>query len=142
MKNYVKAFCQRGLMFMAGGPIIMAIIYWVLKCNGVVEYLHVDGVVKGILSSSLMGFIAAGISVVYSIERLPMLSAILIHGGVLYLDYILVYLLNGWLKQQLLAIAIFTSVFIVGYAIIWLAIWLGIRRQTADLNDNMKKRSA
>ncbi len=140
MKNHVKIFCQRGLIAMGGGPIIMAIVYWILNRCGVVEYLSVYEVVRGIFSTSLMAFIAAGISMVYTIDRLPLMGAISVHFGVLYLDYILFYLLNGWLKQQLMSILIFTISFVAGYAIIWLSIWLGIKKNTNQINTNLKKR--
>ena len=87
-----------------------------------------------------MAFIAAGITVVYEIEKLPLFSAILLHGVALYADYILIYLLNGWLKSQLVPIAIFTGIFIVGFALIWLIIYR-VTKSTADsLSQKLKEK--
>lgn len=138
MKKHVVEFIKRGMMAAWGGPVILAIIYACLGSNGVVETLMVKEVCMGILSSAVMAFIAAGIPVVYQVEQLPLPMAILIHGGVLYLDYLLVYLMNGWLKSQLIPIAVFTIIFAAGFALIWLIIYLTTRKQINRLNSKMQ----
>lgn len=92
----------------------------------------------GILTVTLMAFIAAGITVIYQIERLPLFPATLIHGTVLYADYILIYLFNGWLKQQLIPILIFTAIFIAGYAFIWLIIYCVHKKAAEGLNRKLR----
>ena len=139
MKQYVLDFCKRGLVAAAGGPVILAIVYGILGACGVIDTLTPGEVCKGILTVTLLAFIAAGISVVYTIERLPLFTAILIHGAVLYADYILIYLLDGWLKQQLVPILIFTGVFIAGYALIWLIIYRSTKIAADDLNRKLKR---
>lgn len=134
MKKYVLEFVKRGLMAAAGGPVILAIIYGVLGATGVVASFTPNEVCMGILSITLMAFIIAGISMIYTVERLPLSSAILIHAGVLYLDYLLVYLLNSWLPRNWQAIGTFTLVFAAGYALVWLVIYLCIRKSTKALN--------
>ncbi|MBQ7867325.1 MAG: DUF3021 domain-containing protein [Clostridia bacterium] len=138
MKKHVVEFIRRGMMAAWGGPVILAIIYACLGSNGVVETLTVKEVCMGILSSAVMAFIAAGIPVVYQVEQLPLPMAILIHGGVLYLDYLLVYLMNGWLKSQLGPIAAFTVIFVAGFALIWLIIYLTTKKQINRLNSKMQ----
>lgn len=138
MKKYILDFLKRGLTFSVGGPVIVAIVYAILGATGVVEHFTPNEVCLAILSSALMAFIAAGISVIYAIDRLPLFSAVLIHGIVLYLDYILVYLINGWLQSQLIPILIFTGIFILGYAVIWVIIYLTTKNSTASLNRKLK----
>ena len=138
MKKHVVELIRRGMMAAWGGPVILAIIYACLGSNGVVETLKVKEVCMGILSSAVMAFIAAGIPVVYQVEQLPLPLAILIHGGVLYLDYLLVYLMNGWLKSQLVPIAVFTVIFVAGFALIWLIIYLTTKKQISQLNSKMQ----
>ena len=140
MKKHILDFFKRGLIACGSGPIVMAIVYWFLGRSGVIETLTVNEVVMSILTVTLMAFIAAGITVVYEIERLPLMSAILIHAFALYVDYILIYLLNGWLKAQLDAILIFTVVFFAGFAIIWLIIYLISVRDTQNINAELEKR--
>ena len=84
-----------------------------------------------------MAFIVAGITVVYEIEKLPLFSAILLHGIILYAVYIGIYLINGWLKTQWNAILIFTAAFIIGYGIIWLIIYLITKRTTREINQSL-----
>ena len=135
MKQYVKEFLKRGLLCAAGGPIVMAIIYGIIGFSGAVDTLSPTMVCTDILSVTLMAFIAAGITMVYQIERLPLLSAILIHGGVLYVDYLLIYLLNDWIPKG--GIGIFTLIFGLGYAAVWLVIYLSIRIKTAQINKKL-----
>jgi len=139
MKKYVLEFVKRGLMAAAGGPVILAIIYGVLGATGAVTSLAPAEVCQGILSITLMAFIIAGISMIYTVESLPLGIAILIHAGVLYLDYLLVYLLNSWIPKNRQAIGIFTLIFAIGYGVIWLVIYLCIRRNTKQLNARMKE---
>lgn len=137
MKKYMGQFAIRGLVASSGGPIILAIIYGVLGATGAVSALTPGEVCLGIISVTLMAFIAAGITTVYQIERLPMLSAIMIHGGVLYLDYLLMYLLNDWIPRDLKALGIFTGVFAIGYVLVWLCIYRTIRKNTESINKRL-----
>lgn len=138
MKKYAVEFLKRGLMVAAGGPVVLAIVYGILGRVGVIAQLMPGEVCTGILSITLMAFIAAGITVVYTIEQLPLISAILIHAGVLYLDYLLMYLLNSWIPRNLTGIGIFTIIFVAGYAVIWLCVYLGIKSKTDRINQNLR----
>ena len=137
MKKYAAEFVKRGLVAAWGGPVIIAIIYAILGANGTIETLTVQEVCLAILSSAVMAFIAAGISMVYQVEQLPLPMAIMIQAGVLYLDYLLVYLMNGWMPSQLGPVLVFTVVFAAGYALIWLIIYQCIRRQTKKMNEKL-----
>lgn len=132
MRSYVKEFCHRGLLAAAGGPMVLAIVYGILGKCGVVQSLTTDEVCTGVLSVTLMAFIAAGITSIYTLEQLPLPMAILLHGGVLYLDYLMMYLLNSWIPKG--GIGIFSAVFFAGFALIWLCIYLSIRKKTARIN--------
>ena len=68
------------------------------------------------------------------------MTAILIHGGVLYIGYLGTYLLNDWLDFGVIPIIVFTAVFVVGYFVIWAIIYSIIRRNTAKLNEMLKKK--
>lgn len=139
MKQYIQEFIKRGLMAAWGGPVVLAIIYGYLGKTGVVTTLTPQEVTMGILSITLMAFIVAGISMIYTVEELPLPVAILIHAGVLYLDYLLVYLLNSWIPRNSQAISVFTAIFAVCYALIWGIIYLCIRGKTQKLNEKMKQ---
>ena len=136
MKKYILEFVKRGLMAAAGGPVILAVIYGILGVTGAAAVLPPHEVCVGILSITAMAFIAAGITMIYQVESLPLPMAILIHAGVLYSDYLMVYLLNSWLPGN--AIGLFTVIFFAGFALIWLVIWLCIRANTKKLNEKMR----
>lgn len=138
MKKYVLEFVKRGLMAASGGPLILAIIYGVLEATKTVTVLTPGEACMGIVSITVMAFIAAGITMIYQVESLPLPMAILIHGGVLYLDYLMIYLLNSWLPGN--AVGIFTIIFFTGFALVWLVIYLCIRKKTQRLNEKMKAR--
>ena len=133
MKKYLPQFFLRGLCAMGFGPIVLAIIYGILHATGT------DAAITPaeIISISLMAFIAGGVTTVYQIESLPLLSAILIHGGALYLVYLIMYLLNDWIARDLTAILTLTVIFIVGYALIWLLIFLYNRRKAAQISKKL-----
>ena len=138
MNKHVKEFLLRGLTCAAGGPLVLAIIYAILASEGVTDSLSPAEVSTAIISVTVMAFIAAGITMVYQIEQLPLPCAILIHGGVLYADYLLMYILNSWIPRNWQAIGIFTAIFAAGYALIWIVIYLTIRVETERINQKLK----
>ena len=137
MRKYVVEFLKRGMSFCFGGPLVLAIVYGILGLVGAVENFTVGEVVTGIFSSTLLAFIAAGVTVIYTIDKLSPFSAALIHGVVLYFDYILLYLFNGWLQSSLKPIMIFTICFVLGYLIIWAIVFVVTRKCTKKLNESL-----
>ena len=139
MKQFWKTFAHRGLCAAAGGPVILAVIYLCLHASGTAVSLDPVKTAVEILTVTLLAFIAAGITAIYKVERLPLAAAAMIQLAVLYADYILIYLFNGWLKNSAFAIGIFTGIFIVGFAVIWYIILLVNRHKVAEMNRKMQK---
>ena len=137
-KQFWKDFLHRGLLAAAGGPVILAIIYGILGATGTVSSLSPSEVCTGILSITLMAFIAAGITAVYQMEQLPLPGTIAIHAVVLYLDYLIMYLLNRWIPRDLTALGIFTAIFFGGFALVWLIIYQFVKRDTERVNQKMR----
>ncbi len=137
MKKYVIEFLKRGMSFCFGGPLVLAIVYGILGLVSAVESFTVGEVVTGIFSSTLLAFIAAGITIIYTIDKISTFTSALIHGAVLYLDYILLYLFNGWLQSSLKPIMIFTICFVLGYLIIWAIVFVATRKCTKKLNESL-----
>ena len=88
----------------------------------------------GIIAIAALAFVAAGVTVVYQIEELPLIKAIGIHGATLYIAYAIVYLVNGWLVRGYIPFLIFTAIFIVGYLAVWGIVYLVIKRNTDKIN--------
>ena len=137
MKKVILEFFRRGLIACGFGPIVLAILYLILQQQAAVETLTVNQVCLGIFSLSALAFMAGSLNVVYQIEQLPLMVAILIHGGVLYVTYILIYLINGWLQRQLIPILVFSAIFVTGYALIWAFIYLFNKYRTKKINQSL-----
>ena len=134
MKKYIWGFLRRGLVACGFGPLVWAIVYFFLEKNGVVEVLSVRKAVMEIVTIALLAFIAGGINIVYQVERMPLMAAIAVHGVVLYADYAVIYLINGWLDSDPIPFFIFTIGFFVAYAVVWAIIYCVIRSNADRLN--------
>ena len=140
MKKYVLDFIRRGLVACCLGPLVLIVFYLILQRQCNVQILSVREVCIGIASLSALAFITGGMNILYQIERLPLLMAILIHGTVLYAGYLATYLINGWLERGVTPILIFSLIFVVGYLAIWVIIYSINRRRTVNLNQILKQK--
>lgn len=140
MKKFVLDFLRRGMMACGIGPIVLAILYLVVQRADAIETLTINQVCIGIFSITALAFVAGGMNAIYQIERLPLMVAILIHGVVLYSSYLCTYLLNDWLEWGVIPIVVFSAIFVVGFIVIWAIIYSIIRRNTARINEMLKKK--
>ena len=140
MKKYIQEFVRRGLTAFGFGPMILAVLYLVLHRQGVIQVLTVNEVCLGIFTLSALAFVAGGMNMIYRIERLPLMLAILIHGSVLYASYLLTYLVNGWLDQGAVPILAFSGIFVVGYLGIWAIIYIVTRKNATKLNEKLQQK--
>ena len=138
MKKFWKEFLFRGLICASGGPLVLAIIYGILGATETVVYFTPKEVCMGILTIALLAFIVAGMTAIYQMEQLPLPTMILLHGGALYIAYILTYLINGWLKNSFVPILAFTGIFLAGYTLIWFIIYCVEKAKTKKLNKLLK----
>ena len=140
MKKNCREFCRRGLVASGFGPLVLVVLYLILQHKVVVKTLSVNEVCMGIVSLWALAFIAGGMNVLYQMERLPLMVAILIHGGVLYISYLATYLINGWLMQGAKPLLVFTVVFILGYIGVWAVIFFITKKRTERVNEILKQK--
>ena len=140
MKKIVLEFFHRGLVACGLGPMVLAILYLILQQQAGIVTLTVNQVCIGIFSLSALAFIAGGMNVIYQIERLPLMLAILIHGGILYISYLATYLINDWLEWGVTPILVFSGIFAFGYLVIWAIIYSIIKRNTEKLNIMLRQK--
>ena len=134
--KYAKEFIRRGMVAAWVGPVVLAVVYLVLEKVGVVTTLTVSQVVLAIISMTVMAFIAAGISFIYQVERLPLAIATIIQMAVLYLDYLLFYRLNGWVPNE--GLITFTVIFAALFIVIWLIVYFCfVRPSVQKLNEKL-----
>ena len=139
MKGYLAEFLRRGLVACGLGPLVLAILYLILHRTAGLETLTVQQVCLGIFSLSALAFLAGGMNILYQIERLPLMVAILIHGVVLYASYLITYLLNDWLEWGFTPLLVFTGIFLFGYLAIWAVIYTVTKRNTEKLNRKLRQ---
>ncbi|MBQ7910067.1 MAG: DUF3021 domain-containing protein [Clostridia bacterium] len=134
----VRDFFFRGLLFGGFGPVIAGIIYLILHFT--LKDLALTGlqVFTVIVSTYLLAFVHAGASVFNQIESWPLAKSTLCHFGLLYVAYILCYVINSWIPFEPLVLGIFTAIFAVGYAVIWLAVYVSIRVTVKRLNRSLR----
>ena len=140
MKRVIGEFFRRGMSAMGLGPLVLAVSYFVMQHQGVVNILTVDQVCLEIVSLSALAFVAGALNALYQIERLPLMLAILIHGIVLYISYLATYLLNGWLEWGRMPVVVFTCIFCGGYLVIWVIIYSIIKRNTDRINAILRQK--
>lgn len=134
MKRFISEFVRRGLVACGFGPLVLAVIYLILHRVGVVDTMSVSEVCTGIFSLAALAFVSGGLNALYQVERLPLMAAVSIQGGVLYSGYLGTYLLNGWLSLSKTPVLVFSAIFIFGYLAVWAVIYSITQKRTQKLN--------
>ena len=135
MKKFVKDFALRGMIAAGFGPLILVSIYLGLQLSGII--IPTSQVNLNIISSLILAFIAGGISAIFNVEKISLGVATLIDAIVIYLDYLIIYLINNWIKAQFIPLLIFTFVYIIGYLIIWAIIYHKVKSQVSSINQKL-----
>ena len=132
-----RDFFLRGCMFGGLGPVVLGIVYVIL--HHTLEDLTLTGtqVFLGILSTYVLAFIHAGSGVFHKIESWSPGKSCLCQLSLLYAAYVLCYALNDWLPFEPLAIAIFTAIFVGGYGLICLIVYLSVHAAAKKLNQSL-----
>ena len=140
MRKYILEFIRRGLVACGFGPLVLAVLYLILQKEAGLETLTVHQVCLGIFTLSALAFLAGGMNVLYQVEQIPLMLAILIHGGVLYFGYLGTYLVNGWLEWGMTPVLVFSGIFAGSYLLIWGFIYSITKKRTENLNEILKKK--
>ena len=132
-----RDFFLRGCMFGGLGPVVLGIVYFIL--HHTLEDLTLTGtqVFLGILSTYVLAFIHAGSGVFHRIESWSPGKSCLCQLSLLYAAYVLCYALNDWLPFEPLAIGIFTAIFVGGYGLICLIVYLSVHAAAKKLNQSL-----
>ena len=139
MKKYWKEFFLRGLMFGGFGPIILAIIYFIIsKVNKNITFTGSE-IFLGTVSVYLLAFVHAGASVFNQIEEWGINKSVGVHFALLYLAYSACYLLNTWIPFDGKVFLIFTGIFVAVYAVVWTVVYLCVRNSGKKINNLLTK---
>ena len=137
-KTPVKDFFLRGLMFGGFGPIVVGIVY--LCLNMILNDFSLSGVevFTAIISTYVLAFVHAGASVFNQIESCPLGKSTLCHFGILYITYVLCYVINFWIPFEPAVLGIFTAIFVIGYTVVWLTVYLSVNAAAKRLNRSLR----
>ena len=135
--RHIKNFIKRGLLFGGFGPIILGIIYLCISMNNNMNITGSEAFIA-IMSTYFLAFIHAGCSVFKEVEDWSLIKTTGLHLLVLYITYTLCYLINSWIPFKWSVLVIYTILFVVGYFIIWLTVYLIVRKQTKKMNEKLK----
>lgn len=138
MKKYVKEFFLRGMMFGGFGPIVLAIIYYIVSVVDTSTIFEGKEILSGIISVYLLAFVHAGASVFNQIEQWGINKSITVHFATLYLAYSICYLINTWIPFDIKVFGIFTGIFVATYTVVWIIVYLCVRKSGKRINDRLK----
>ena len=134
MNKYVKEYFIRGLIFGGFGPIVTAIVLFILDLSGIPVILSGADVFVAVLSTYILAFVHAGSSIFNQIEGWPIAKSLAFHFASLYLVYVLCYLINRWIPLDIAVVGIFTLIFVVIYLVIWFTVYLVVKNTMKKLN--------
>lgn len=137
MNMYVKRFLQRGLVSGGFGPIIAGVVYYCVSLSVPDFSLGGKDVLLAILSTYVMAFLLAGASVFNQVEHWSPARSLLCHFSLYYIAYVTCYLVNAWIPFSWDALLIFTGVFVGGYALVWIIVYLCARHTGKKLNEKL-----
>lgn len=137
MNKYVKQFLHRGLIFAGFGPIVAGVVYLILSYT--INDFTLSGyeVFLGIVSTYFLAFIHAGSSVFNQIEHWSIMKSLLCQLGSLYVSYVACYLVNSWLPFEIMALAIFTAIFVIGYLVIWAIVYACVKNTSKKMSEKI-----
>ncbi len=138
MKKTLKNFALRGFIAGGFGPLTVAVVYLVLSKTLDGFTLGGTEVFIAVVSTYVLAFLQACANVFYEIESWPIVKSMFFHFITLYAAYISCYLINSWIPFDIKIVAVFTGIFIVGYALIWLVILASIKSTEKRLNQRLK----
>lgn len=138
MNKYLKAFLHRGLIFGGFGPIVLGIVYWALDTSLADFSLTGSQLLLGILSVYILAFVQAGVSVFNQIDHWSVPKSLLWHFGVLFVTYLGCYLLNDWIPFHRNVVLIFSGIFVAGYLVIWLTVYISTKLVSKKLNAKLQ----
>lgn len=136
MNKYVKEFFHRGLLFGGFGPIVLGIVFCFIQKE--IENISGFEIFLGIVSTYLLAFVQAGVTVFNQIEHWSTPKSLFFHFSSLFAAYTICYLGNTWIPFEPKAILVFFAVFVVIYFAVWIAVALSVKAATKKFNAKIK----
>ncbi|MBO5360507.1 MAG: DUF3021 domain-containing protein [Clostridia bacterium] len=138
MNRYLKDFLYRGLIFGGFGPIVVAIVFMCISLADRGFSLTASQILLATVSSYLLAFIQAGVTVFNQIEHWSTVKSLLCHFVTLYAAYSVCYVVNSWIPFEPMVLVIFSAVFVLLFFVIWGIVYLSVRATSKRLNSQLK----
>lgn len=135
MKKFWKEFFKRGLLFAWGGPAVMCVVWSCIDRFQGVDMIETKSAVLAIISTTLIAFVAAGITAIHQMEQIPVVISATTHMIVLYVAYLAMYLINGWMPTKI--IGVFTIIFFATFLVIWAIVYVCVRKSVKKMNEKI-----
>lgn len=138
MNRYLKDFLHRGLIFGGFGPIVVAIVFMCISLADRGFSLTASQILLATVSSYLLAFIQAGVTVFNQIEHWSTVKSLLCHFVTLYATYSVCYVVNSWIPFEPMVLVIFSVIFAVLFFVIWTIVYLSVRATSKRFNSQLK----
>jgi len=138
MNRYLKDFLHRGLIFGGFGPIVVAIVFMCISLADRDFSLTASQILLATVSSYLLAFIQAGVTVFNQIEHWSTVKSLLCHFVTLYAAYSVCYVVNSWIPFEPMVLVIFSVIFAVLFFVIWTIVYLSVRVTSKRFNSQLK----
>ena len=137
MNKYLKEFLHRGLMFSGFGPLVFGIVVLCISYFGDMPEHSALKIFMGIVTTYVLAFVQAGVTVFNQIEHWSVPKSMLCHFGTLYITYSLCYIFNSWIPFKVEVLGVFTVIFAVGFFAIWGIVYLCVRNTSKKINEKL-----
>lgn len=138
MNKYLKDFFHRGLIFGGFGPIVVAIVFMCISLADRGFSLTASQILLATVSSYLLAFIQAGVTVFNQIEHWSTVKSLLCHFVTLYATYSVCYVVNSWIPFEPMVLVIFSVIFAVLFFVIWTIVYLSVKVTSKRFNSQLK----
>lgn len=138
MNRYLKDFLHRGLIFGGFGPIVVAIVFMCISLADRGFSLTASQILLATVSSYLLAFVQAGVTVFNQIEHWSTVKSLLCHFVTLYATYSVCYVVNSWIPFEPMVLVIFSVIFAVLFFVIWTIVYLSVKATSKKFNSQLK----
>ena len=138
MNRYLKDFLHRGLIFGGFGPIVVAIVFMCISLADRGFSLTASQILLATVSSYLLAFVQAGVTVFNQVEHWSTVKSLLCHFVTLYATYSVCYVVNSWIPFEPMVLVIFSVIFAVLFFVIWTIVYLSVRATSKRFNSQLQ----
>ncbi len=131
---------KKGLILGLVGFIIGVFVGWAfLYLMGSDRQWTVLSVALQFILSGVLGAVAMGFAVVYEVDSWSVTRCTVTHALITIGSYLTIGLTLGWFHFDSIGTYIMIACYIVGYFMIWLIMYLVSKKQTRELDEQLKQ---